>query len=49
MGFDELTTWMYSDGDILMFTAKILTLIFCLETFAYFISIVAALAKSAAR
>lgn len=47
MGFDELATWLYSSGDILMMLSKLLSFIFCLETFAYIVSIIAAIGKAA--
>ena len=47
MGFDELATWLYSSGDILMMLCKLLSFIFSLETFAYIVSLVAGIGKAA--
>ena len=47
MGFEELATWFYSGGDLLMCFCKFLSFVFCMETFAYIVSIIANITKAA--
>lgn len=49
MGFNELTDWIYSDGDLVMLTARILTLVVCMEVFAHIISLITSIAKTAVK
>lgn len=47
MGFQELAEWFYSNGDLLMCFCKFLSFVFCMETFAYIVSIIANITKAA--
>lgn len=47
MGFEELATWFYSGGDLLMCFCKFFSFVFCMETFAYIVSIIANITKAA--
>lgn len=46
-GFDDLILWIYSDGDLLMFASRIMVFIFVLETFAYIVSLLVGVSKTA--
>ena len=47
MGFEELADWFYSNGDLLLCFCKFLSFVFCMETFAYIVSIIANITKAA--
>lgn len=47
MGFNELTDWIYAEGDLVMLTARILTVVICMETFAYIVSLISSIGKAA--
>lgn len=46
MGFTELAEWFYSNGNLLMCFCKFLSFVFCMETFAYIVSIIANITKA---
>ena len=42
---DYIVTWLYSGGDMLMCTCRVIVFIFALEAMAYLISLVMGVAK----
>lgn len=45
--FDWLADWLYSSGDVLLMMSKLCAMLFCIEIFAYIISIISHATRTA--
>lgn len=46
-GFEDIVNWLYSGGDLLLFASRAIVFVFVLETFAYIVSLVSGISRTA--